>query len=347
MHVAFCLSPCWFILPNTMLGVTILDWLHSLRKPNEYMTDEIQNQDQPTEGIPFYWVTFADDSQQKIASAHSGPIPRSSEEIKLPANDPRVLALIDPPETHRIIKWRIHDLDQLSKLAYLFDTGTPKPVYRGQSNYAWPLETRLERLAPEFVKKESGLEIFEYQTITEAKRRLHHHLSALPEDEDLLSWLALLRHHGVPTRLLDVTKSLFVACYFAVRNAIPKQDAALWIFPRMPFDSAYSEWCLRRPEAIFRDSPFTAAEYGEYYWPFPKSFSRPVRIIDYDSLRELPDAPWLKFTSVLEAAMLGYIAKPGAAIAEPYWLPKRMDVQQGAFIIPFNVRHSLEKNLFS
>jgi len=55
----------------------------------------------------------------------------------------------------------------------------------------------------------------------------------------------------------------------------------------------------------------------------------------------------LNLTAVLEAAMYGLIDKPGVAIAEPYWLTTRMDVQQGAFLIPFNVRQSFQENLFS
>jgi hypothetical protein len=45
--------------------------------------------------------------------------------------------------------------------------------------------------------------------------------------------------------------------------------------------------------------------------------------------------------------MRGYVEKPGVAVSEPFWISRRMDVQQGAFLIPFNVRESFEKNLFS
>jgi hypothetical protein len=45
--------------------------------------------------------------------------------------------------------------------------------------------------------------------------------------------------------------------------------------------------------------------------------------------------------------MRGYIEKPGVAVSEPFWISRRMDVQQGAFLIPFNVRESFEENLFS
>jgi len=58
----------------------------------------------------------------------------------------------------------------------------------------------------------------EEKMIHEFKRRLHHYTSDVPAQDDILEWLALMQHHGAPTRLLDWTYSLFIATFFAVRK---------------------------------------------------------------------------------------------------------------------------------
>jgi hypothetical protein len=105
-------------------------------------------------------------------------------------------------------------------------------VFRGLSNYDYQLLSKLER-----VLHDAGIYFADWRhressAIAFFKERARHYLSDLPDDWDLLSWLALMQHYGAPTRLTDWTVSPFVACYFAyesVRASSKEGDAALWM----------------------------------------------------------------------------------------------------------------------
>jgi hypothetical protein len=93
-------------------------------------------------------------------------------------------------------------------------------IYRGQRN-DWELETRLERACNEFDLLNDAAQI-EAQLIREFRRRYKGADRDLV-DKYTLYCLALMQHHGAPTRLLDCTYSPFVAAYFALETK-PKEE---------------------------------------------------------------------------------------------------------------------------
>lgn len=320
--------------------------MQTLRMSTENIPPLPPLQTAPTES--HYWCTFTDQTESAIASLCSTLMPEPGGAVLLPETDPRVQCFIDPPEGRTVQRLTLKSMEDLYRLALKFEEGVPKPLYRGQSNYSWTLETRLERNTPKFVRSETGLEVYEYQVLIESQRRLHHFFEQLPDENDRLSWLALLRHHSVPTRLLDVTRSLFVACYFALRDTKPETDAAIWIFSRHYIEKAFFDWSRQADASWLRVSPFTVAQYGEpYYWPQPKMQTANLATPTLETIRH-PDLPFqLDFSATLDAALRGFIERPGIAIAEPAWLSRRLDVQQGAFLIPFNIRVPFHENLLS
>jgi hypothetical protein len=87
-------------------------------------------------------------------------------------------------------------------------------VHRGQSDNEWPLQTSIERACPP-----ENRQAAERSLLAAFKSRTHHYNVAAPSEQDDLEWLALMQHFGAPTRLLDWTRSPYVAAYFGAENA--------------------------------------------------------------------------------------------------------------------------------
>jgi hypothetical protein len=93
-------------------------------------------------------------------------------------------------------------------------------VFRGEASTGAKLSTSLQRLAGERVDVERHL--------LRSFRR-YSPRTAVPEDS-MWHWLALAKHHGLPTRLLDWTYSPYVALHFATaRLASREEDGAVWL----------------------------------------------------------------------------------------------------------------------
>lgn len=101
-------------------------------------------------------------------------------------------------------------------LKRLEKNGCPDPYFRGHSNSNWHLQPVLSRVRVEWDIEDR----FYYRF-----RQMGSHLFSA----DSTPWdiLFLMRHHGIPTRLLDWTESFAIALEFAVKSA--SGDCAVWI----------------------------------------------------------------------------------------------------------------------
>ena len=97
-------------------------------------------------------------------------------------------------------------------------------AFRGQANERWGLEHSLERMYTQYLASEVKVEEF---VIAEFMRRAHHY-TPIPPADDMGEWLALIRHHGAPTRLLDWTRSPYIAAYFAAPDSKMGDTSAIW-----------------------------------------------------------------------------------------------------------------------
>src|SRR5687768_5848308 len=98
-------------------------------------------------------------------------------------------------------------------------------AFRGQINARWPLRTAIER--SDFIRLKNGIEV---EFVAEFQRGARNYLHKDELPEHLIEWLALMQHHGAPTRLLDFSRSPFIAAYFAYEQCFVQNDinVAVW-----------------------------------------------------------------------------------------------------------------------
>jgi hypothetical protein len=211
----------------------------------------------------------------------------------------------------------IRSWDQFSKFVLRLNA-EDHWIYRGQAQ-DWPLSTTLERALGNWKIEQREAISIEFQTIREFRRRMREPQNHRVHN-DLLFCLALMQHHGAPTRLLDCTYSAFVAAAFAmekgyVRARGKNTNPVVWCFRGV--------WCEEEAkEAIAPD----------------------------DLLEERNEDCRRNDDTFISLYQLGPAAtdprkrrfvKP----ENPLHLNERLTTQQGVFLCPGNLGVSFEQNL--
>lgn len=99
-------------------------------------------------------------------------------------------------------------------------------AFRGHASAAWPLVSSLTRRLNDFCPDRSLWPLREERAMRIFRRKAHIYFTDRQALQDDLRCLALMQHHGAPTRLLDFTKSPFVAAFFAFEGAV--DDVAVY-----------------------------------------------------------------------------------------------------------------------
>lgn len=102
-------------------------------------------------------------------------------------------------------------------------------AFRGQADAEWGLQSTLERVIGNRWNAETARRFETYSLdLFKSKYHIYSGLEHIPKSK--LSWLSVMQHYGVPTRLIDFTTSPFIALYFALETYNPLSQKDFSIF---------------------------------------------------------------------------------------------------------------------
>lgn len=139
-------------------------------------------------------------------------------------------------------------------------------AFRGQSDARWPLYSSLSRYFKQYEVHRDAWVQQESRILRIFKRKAHLLMDHLPDEEDSFQWLALMQHHGAPTRLLDFSWSPYVAAFFALERATV--DVAVWAL-FVPGLSNRPMRTLRASQKVRKDeiAPWVKGGYEKFFLP--------------------------------------------------------------------------------
>ncbi len=144
-------------------------------------------------------------------------------------------------------------------------------VFRGCQSPHWALAPSIERHADKTTTS-SKRSMLEWILVREFQRGAHHYLDRVPSTDLVVEWLALMRHFGAPTRLLDWSYSFYVALFFAY------EQVSLSNLAKCPWVSVWAlntTWLDRRFKAMASKEHQTRSNDPNFQLPqtFGKVFS--------------------------------------------------------------------------
>lgn len=218
----------------------------------------------------------------------------------------------------RLIEWQ----DQLAK-------NKDKWIYRGEKydddetkSLKTTIEKAFERLGghtPEH-KRDAEKDI-----IREFQRKLHLYTNNSPARPDILQWLALMQHHGAPTRLLDWTYSFWIAVHFAVERCEPEKKVALWAV---------------NATEIVHEHERKKTDFEQHH-----SYKKIL-----EKINRLNDLPYCDTDAILDNALTLLLYKyPKSKVfpSSSFRRNQRLTLQQGTFLIMGDVAESFQNNLYA
>jgi hypothetical protein len=181
-------------------------------------------------------------------------------------------------------------------------------MYRGQGDPATGLATSLERALRRFELPLERQAEMERLLMREFRRHYHRYTADVPDGDDTLRWLALMRHHGAPTRLLDLSYSPYVGLFFALDGAERGAVRTVWAIDHT--------WCVERASRLLPRAAWDAFQAD----PWGGKTGPTVRELFATGTR---------------------VAVP----MNPFYLDARLAIQQGVLLAPLDLADGIEATL--
>lgn len=183
--------------------------------------------------------------------------------------------------------------------------------YRGHADADWALQSSLERVIGARWSAEVATR-FEDRTLDIFTSKFHLYDRENIQPNSKLSWLSIMQHYGVPTRLLDFTESPYVALYFAVEAYNPQAGKD---FAIIAID--YSAVMQKSIEEI-------SSRHGDFNESRESVYRKQDLVFDDIVDKYSHDIAW---------------------IAEPRQFNKRLDRQAGSFLLSGNRGRRIQDTL--
>lgn len=215
----------------------------------------------------------------------------------------------------------------------------PGWIFRGQASANWSLMSTLERATPARYPRQFA----EFNLAREFQRRARTYLQAHEVPNKPGEWLALMQHYGAPTRLLDFTRSPFVAAYFAFEDAPPDHcdRCAIWALEPALCLTHFGHAAIAAGGIFGKDLQDLKAAIEASRKPLAQQERSPEKQLGWD---------YFMLGSILAGTIddnAQWKAPPSVAVFEPERLSARMSTQQGLFLWPGDITRSMMDNLFA
>jgi hypothetical protein len=218
-------------------------------------------------------------------------------------------------------------------------------LFRGHRSVHWSLSSTLERMIKQVRKSNPGVSCEQAETylMDQFAREAHHYGEAFKEGETF-ELLATMQHHGVPTRLLDFTSSIYIAAFFAIADATPEDRPCIWAV-----DTTWIESAVRSAFSLEESAIETRLAESPDQSTFMKRLGLSECQESVDRIRSTSDRPRAaaidQFLRESIGLPMSHRRTRGVLHARPYRLSDRLRLQHGAFLMPLDVEESFESNL--